>query len=94
MSPRADAKFQERRLYKRKLCGLPITIDDADRNYSGHLRNLSLGGAFIEAPITLKAKVGKELILTIPYHRRKGFVVVRGVVARTRTDGIAITFVT
>jgi Tfp pilus assembly protein PilZ len=94
MFTRADAEFQERRLYKRKLCGIAITIDDENRNYTGHLRNLSLGGAFIEAPVTLKAELGKELILTIPYHQREGFVVVRGVVARTRTDGIAITFIT
>lgn len=87
-----DALFGERRLHQRKNCALSITIDDYHRNYSGYLLNLSLGGALIEPASHFKAKVGQELMLTIPFRKRKGFTVVKGKVTRTRNDRIVVMF--
>ncbi len=83
----------ERRLYERKTCGIAIDIDVNFQRYTGHLRNLSLGGAYIEPSSNLNLKVGKELVITIPYRQRRGFVSVRGRIARAKSDGLAITFI-
>lgn len=87
-----DALFGERRLHQRKSCALSITIDDYKRNYSGYLVNLSLGGALIEPASQFKAKVGQELLLTIPFIKKMGHTMVKGKVTRARQDRIVVMF--
>ena len=84
--------FGERRLHQRKSCALSITIDDFKRHYSGHLVNLSLSGALIEPATQFKAKVGQELMLTIPFRTKKGFTMVKGKVTRTSHERIVVMF--
>jgi len=85
--------FGERRLYERKSCIVDIGVEDNDKNFRCHMRNVSLGGAFIEPPAHFKPKIGKELTLVIPYRNRKGEVVVKARIARFFKDGFAIVFV-
>ena len=87
-----DTLFGERRLHQRKSCALSITIDDYKRNYSGYLINLSLGGALIEPASQFKAKIGQELMLTIPFRKKNGFTMVKGKVTRTRNERIVVMF--
>lgn len=87
-----DPLFGERRLHERKACAMPITIDDYNRHYSGHLINLSLGGALIEPATQFKAKIGQELMLTIPFRQKGGFTMVKGKVTRTRNERIVVMF--
>lgn len=85
--------FGERRLYERKSCTFAVDIDDYNKNYSGHLRNLSLGGAFVEPPAHFKPKIGQELLLTIPFRKKLGYVVVKGRITRTKRNGMAVVFI-
>ena len=87
-----DVLFGERRLHERKSCSLSITIDDYYRNYSGFLLNLSLGGALIEPTNRFKAKIGQELMLTIPFWKKKGFTVLKGKVLRSRNERFSVMF--
>lgn len=84
--------FGERRLYARKSCTFAIDLDDYNRIYSCHLRDLSLGGALVECPSHFTPDVGQELLLTIPYRKRSGVVVVKGHVVRARSGRAAIAF--
>jgi hypothetical protein len=84
--------FGERRLHDRLYCAFSIHIEDNERSYSASLRNLSLGGALVEPPTHFSPKVGQELRLTIPFRKRPGVVVVKGKIAYTRRDGLAIVF--
>jgi Tfp pilus assembly protein PilZ len=88
-----DTLFGERRLHERKSCTLSITIDDYNRHYSGYLVNLSRSGALIEPSSIFKAKIGQEVMLTIPYATKKGATTIKGTVVRKRSDGLVITFV-
>lgn len=84
--------FGERRLYERKACTFAVDINDYAKIYSCHLRDLSLGGALVEYPTTFKPKVGQELLLTIPYRKRIGYVMVKGKIIRSMYGKLAISF--
>ena len=88
----AKMMFGERRLYERKSCTFAVDINDYARIYSCNLRDLSLGGALLEYPPTFKPKLGQELLLTIPYRKRIGHVMVKGEIIRARYGTLAISF--
>lgn len=85
--------FGERRLHQRKQCTFAIDIDDYRRVYQAHLRDLSLGGALIQIPSNFKVRIGKELMLTIPFRNRGGVVHIRGKVAETRDQNMVVEFI-
>lgn len=84
--------FGERRLHERKSCAFAVDINDYDRIYSCSLRNLSLGGAQVECPPTFKPKLGQELLLSIPYRQKMGYVMVKGKIVRFRYGRLAVAF--
>lgn len=92
MSP--DLVFGERRLHERKECTFSVQIDDYDTIYTGHMRNLSVGGAFIEPPGDSYPAVGQDVVLTIPYRNKKDRLIIKGRIARTRYDGMGVAFLT
>jgi Tfp pilus assembly protein PilZ len=84
--------FGERRLHERKSCTFAVDINDHIRIYSCHLRDLSRGGALVEYPPHFEPNVGQELLLTIPYRKKPGAVIVKGRVVRARFGRIAVAF--
>lgn len=85
--------FGERRIHSRKECTLFVDINDTDRFQSGHLRNIGLGGAFIEIKVLRHYKVGKKISITIPYTLKSKKAVVKAQIVRIKPpDGIAIEF--
>lgn len=84
--------FGERRLHDRKSCAFAIDIFDYRKNHSAFLRNLSLGGAWVERPPGFKPKLEQELLLIIAFRCRPGIVSVTGKVVRTGFDGLGIAF--
>jgi Tfp pilus assembly protein PilZ len=84
--------FGERRSHRRKECILVVDLDDFQRFYKGHLRNLGLGGAFVEIENRPLLKVGQELAITIPYLLKSKKMVVRGKVVRRRANGMGVMF--
>lgn len=85
--------FGERRLYDRKACAFSVSIAADNGQYRALLRNLSAGGALIEAPSGQRQRVGQEVVLTIPFQKKRGNVVIKGKVARVKHNGVAISFV-
>ncbi|MBT8338900.1 MAG: PilZ domain-containing protein [Desulfatitalea sp.] len=84
--------FGERRLHQRKECTFAVKIDDTVKVYQGHLRNLSLSGALIKPPTQFKARIGKELYLTIPFRNRGGDITIKGQIIYHRHNGMVVVF--
>lgn len=84
--------FGERRQFLRKECLRMIGINDYSNLYSGHLRDLALGGAFVEPKEGHISKIGQELLLSIPFGLREGYVNVQAKVAWLNGDGIGLWF--
>jgi Tfp pilus assembly protein PilZ len=89
----ADAMlFGERRQYIRKECLRLIDIHDGSKLYPAHLRDLALGGAFVECNEVNRFPIGRELFLSIPFGLRTSFVRVHAKVARIQHKGIGVWF--
>lgn len=84
--------FGERRLHVRKDCYFYVDVNDYHKTFTGHLRNLSLGGALMDPPLHRMPKVGQDLILTIPFRRRPDCLVIKGRISRVQSDGVGIQF--
>ncbi len=84
--------FGERRLYERKPCRIRVDIDDYRRSYDCSLRDLSLGGALLDAPRYFKPALGQEVLLNIAYRNKPGAVVVKGLVVRFDSEELAVVF--
>ena len=84
--------FGERRQYTRKECLRLIGINDFTTLYSGHLRDLALGGAYLEPKEGHVSTIGQELLLSIPYGLKNGFVNVLAKVAWIKFSGIGVRF--
>jgi hypothetical protein len=85
--------FGERRLNHRKPCFRTIQVNYRDGACSGHLRDLGLGGAFIEPSEAGADGVGQELYLTIPFGLKRDALTVRARVAWTAADGMGVRFI-
>jgi Tfp pilus assembly protein PilZ len=85
--------FGERRLHERKSCSRMISINDSQGVYTGHMRDLALGGAFIEPSDESESSIGEELILTIPFGLRPDHIQIKAKVAWTQPCGIGVRFI-
>ena len=83
----------ERRRYHRKNCCCSVDLDDYEQAYSGRLRNLGLGGAYIDAVPDKTFSIGQDLILTIPYEHKAGHLMIKGKVAWKNGSGLGVAFV-
>lgn len=84
--------FGERRQFIRKQCLRLIGINDHSKLYSGHLRDLGLGGAFVELKAGNRSEIGQELMLSIPFSLKNGYVNIHAKVAWIRYDGFGVWF--
>jgi Tfp pilus assembly protein PilZ len=84
--------FGERRQFERKKCLRMIGINNYSQFYSGHLRDLALGGAFVEPKEGNRLQIGQELLLSIPFGLRNEYVSIKATVAWIRHNGIGVRF--
>lgn len=87
-------EFGERRLHDRKTCSRMIGIDDGGYHYSGIMRDLAKGGAFIELQENHETRIGRKLHVIIPFGLQEGHLTLRVKVARIRPEGIGVRFIT
>ena len=85
--------FGERRLHERKPCSRMVQIDDLNTTFHGHLRDLTVGGAFIEPPVGNEVNVGQQLVLTIPFGLKKDRLTLKARVAWVKPLGMGVRFV-
>lgn len=85
--------FGERRLLDRKPCSRMIGINDYQHSYAGHLRDLSVGGAFIEPLEGNDPHIGQELLLTIPFGLKREHINIKAKIAWIKSRGIGVRFI-
>lgn len=78
------------RVHDRFDCLVAVDYDTNDWTYQSLLRDISLGGAYVET--TKPMTEGQRIILTLSTHRPEGTCSVKGVVVRTDTRGVGIQF--
>ncbi len=69
-----------------------IEVNDSKNSYTGHLRDLAIGGAFIEPADGNESELGQELILTIPFGLKKDNLTIKAKVAWIKPSGIGVRF--
>lgn len=70
-----------------------IMINADQDSYSALMRNLTVGGAFIEPAGGGDERIGQELFLTIPFALKAEQVKIRAKVAWTRPKGMGVRFI-
>ncbi|MEJ2285086.1 MAG: PilZ domain-containing protein [Desulfobacterales bacterium] len=81
---------KEKRLGIRKSCTLPINFAAYDRVYSGHIKNISANGLFIETQRPLL--VGDEIIMTFRLQGLDKPLKLRGEIAHATRTGVGVEF--
>jgi Tfp pilus assembly protein PilZ len=71
-----------------------VNVIDSKSVYTAHLRDLALGGAMIEPPLEIKAQIGEELTMTIPYGLKQDGLTIKARIAWIRRHGMGVRFVT
>jgi c-di-GMP-binding flagellar brake protein YcgR len=84
--------FGERRRHARLKCAFSVAISGPDSQFRTLLRDLSLSGAALESPINQNPEIGQEVVLTIPFRKKKGHVIVRGTIVRITFNILGIVF--
>jgi Tfp pilus assembly protein PilZ len=82
----------DRRMYDRTPCDLYADLDDYETSYSGYIRNLGKGGAFIETTMASEPEIGREVIMTIPFKNKPNYLIIKARVAWAGKAGMGVTF--
>jgi Tfp pilus assembly protein PilZ len=84
--------FGERRFHERKECIVAVEINDFEGFVKGNMRNIGLGGAFVDTQFPFAQKPGQDVIITIPYQLQSKKITLKGRVTRVRSNGMGIAF--
>ena len=87
------ASESDRRVFHRQPCLLPADIDDYDNAYSGFVRNIGWGGAYVETLMPYATKIGQEVILTVPFENRADYLIIKAKVAWVQPHSVGVTFI-
>jgi Tfp pilus assembly protein PilZ len=85
--------FGERRNHLRKTCTLTVELNDLHKPFRGHMRNIGLGGAFVETDPRYTPRIGQEFYITIPFQLKPHKITLKGRITRVRWDGLGISFI-
>lgn len=85
-----EMDWKEIREYPRRPAVQQVDYTIGDRFYQDAMRDISVGGMFIETSLSLS--IGQEVTVSIPFSDGRSPVRVRGHVVRVVRDGIGIRF--
>lgn len=86
-----DVEF--RRTNERKTYTAPVVFSHQERAYSGHIKNVSLGGAFIISGNVNHFSIGDRITVSIPFTSGGSHVKRNGRVKWINDEGFGIEFV-
>ncbi len=84
--------YDYRRAHERKNYTAEVLFSHNHRMYSGTMRNISLGGAFIETAHTHRFALGDSVILSIPYTAGEKHIKRNGRIKWMNRHGFAVVF--
>jgi hypothetical protein len=85
--------YDYRRIHERKMYVTQIVFSHADRLYTGSIRNISLGGAYIETYCVNQFSPEDIVTINIPFSSGKNKVKRRGRVKWLNNVGFAFEFI-
>jgi len=85
--------FDYRRIHERKKYPAEIVFHHANRLYAGSLKDVSLGGAYIETYCVNQFSTGDIVTLSIPFVSGQNNVNRRGCIKWLNNAGFAVEFV-
>ena len=82
-----------KRIYERKRYEPEVTFAHSKRLYRGMMKNISLGGAYIETPWVNQLSKNDIVIVNIPFTHKQSVVKRKGRVKWQNNVGFAIEFI-
>lgn len=82
-----------RRRHERKRYHADVIFSVGERAYSGTLKDISMGGAFVLSMSAAMVARGDLIVISIPYTAGNKSIKRRGRVLWTNPDGFAVAFV-
>jgi len=89
----SQKEFGFKRTHERKDYNVEIIFSHKDKAYSGSIKNISIGGAFIATSSVNQFYSGELITLSIPFTTGKKHVKRKGRVQWLNDEGFAIEFV-
>jgi len=89
---RTLGNHNRQRLHERRTYQPEIVFKHLDRVYRGNIKNISLGGAFIETHWVNQVSRDDIVVVDIPFSRNKRYVKRKGLVKWQNNVGFAIQF--
>lgn len=84
--------FSFRRTHERKLYKTEVVFSHKGRPYSGTVKNISLGGAFVKTRNVNQLSTGDRIIITIPFTDGGKHIKRQGRIRWMNDDGFALEF--
>jgi len=88
--PSPSENDEDKRQYPRRYCSRSIFFSDSNRPYDGIIKNLSLGGIYVEAPT--KFLTGQVLKVAIPVDENSRGIKLKGKVIWLNQKGFGLAF--
>ena len=89
---RTNEELGFKRIHERKIYTKEVTFSYKNRAYEGHIKNISLGGAFIATRSVNQFSTGDTITLSIPFTTGHKHVKRKGRIQWTNDEGFAIEF--
>ncbi len=89
----AARSYNHRRVHERKNYTTEIVFNHGSRLYAGSLKDISLGGAYIETLYTRQFSTDDAVTISIPFTSGKNSVSCRGRIKWVSHNGFAVEFV-
>jgi hypothetical protein len=90
---RTKVELGFKRIHARKLYATEIIFSHNHNAYAGHIKNISLGGAYIATSSVNQFSCGDTIILNIPFTTGQKYVKRKGRIQWKNDEGIAIEFI-
>jgi PilZ domain len=90
---RIKAELGFKRIHERKLYSTEIIFSHNNNAYTGHIKNISLGGAYIATRSVNQLSCGDTITLSIPFSTSQKYVKRKGRIQWTNNEGFAIEFI-
>ena len=81
-----------KRIHNRREYDAGVTIAHMNNVYSGYLKDISLGGAFVITASVNQFYSGDLVSITIPYENKKKYLKRKGLIKWINNEGFALEF--
>jgi len=85
--------YDYRRVHERKIYAAEIVFSHAERLYAGNLKDISLGGAYIETYSANQFTADDKVVVSIPFPSGQHSVKRQGCIKWSDNAGFAVEFV-